>query len=110
MINTAARLASGMRFNSAGIATTHTTSSAPWMNDDHRVRAPAYTFAELRTITAVTGRPPSMPAAMLPTPCAMSSRLGSEIRRCGSILSEASSESRDSMLATTASVIAVEYT
>ncbi len=35
---------------------------------DSRVRAPACTLAELRTITPVIGSAPSTPQSMLPTP------------------------------------------
>ena len=69
-----------------------------------RVRAPAVTLADERTMTAVTGKPPSKPLMMLPTPWALSSRLGGLLRLNGSSLSEASKLSSDSKLATMAMV------
>ena len=42
------------------------------------VCAPAFTFAEERTMTEVIGSPPSRPFRMFPTPCAFSSWFGGE--------------------------------
>ena len=71
-----------------------------------RVRAPAWTLAELRTMTCVMGSPPSRPETVLPTPWAQSSRLVGVVRFKGSSLSTASTLSSVSRLATTASVMA----
>ena len=48
-------------FSSAPANTTATSSSTPCTSADSRSRAPAATLAPLRTITAVTGSPPSSP-------------------------------------------------
>ena len=74
------------------------------------VLPPALMFTELRTITDVTGNPPISPAAMLPTPWAISSRLGGEIRFCGSSLSTASRFKSVSSEATRAMVTAAMNT
>ena len=58
---------------------------------------------ELRTITPVTGRPPSEPEAMLAAPCPISSRLRLA-RGPVCILSVATADSRLSTLATSATV------
>ena len=73
---------------------------------DAFVRAPALMFTELRTITEVTGSPPSSPEATFPMPCARSSLLGGEFRCRGSSLSTASRFSRVSSEATAAIVTA----
>ena len=39
------------------------------------VLAPELIFADVLTITEVTGKPPSKPDTMLPTPCAFNSLL-----------------------------------
>jgi len=70
------------------------------------VREPAFTLTELRTMTEVMGRPPTRPAAMLPTPWATSSRFCGVQRRCGSSRSVASTFSSVSSEATMASVTA----
>ena len=70
------------------------------------VRPPALMFTELRTMTDVIGRPPISPATTLPTPWASSSRLGGEVRCCGSSLSTASRFSSVSSEATAAIVTA----
>ena len=72
--------------------------------------APASTFADERTITDVTGRPPIMPETMLPPPCAINSQFLSVVRRCGSSSSTAFTLNSDSRLATIASVSAVTHT
>ena len=66
-----------------------------------RVSPPACTFAELRTMTVVTGSPPTIAETTFPAPWAISSRLGGVMRRCGSSRSAASIESRLSIVATT---------
>jgi hypothetical protein len=80
------------------------------MNAAIRVRPPECTFAEVRTMTAVIGMPPMSPHTTLPTPCARSSRSGSEERWNGSSRSVASMQSSVSMLATIASTIASFHT
>ena len=102
--STAASAASGMRLRSVGTSSRLPRSRKPWKIVDARVRPPDCAFTELRMITDVIGRPPSAPAAMLPTPCATSSRLGGEARRSGSSLSVASRLRSVSSDATTASV------
>src|SRR5690349_21104090 len=77
---------------------------------DNRVFPPALTLAELRTITAVIGKPPIRGDTTLPTPWATSSRLLGEIFFSGSSLSTASTLSSDSRLAIRAMVIAIFHT
>ena len=67
-------------------------------------------LTELRTITDVIGSPPISPATTFPIPWASSSRLGGEVRRCGSSLSIASRFSSVSSEATAAIVTAAMYT
>lgn len=74
------------------------------MKEANRVLPPELMLAELRTMTCVTGRPPSRPETMFPIPCAFSSRFVGVTRFWGSRLSVASTESRVSMLAMRASV------
>src|SRR5690606_17311115 len=62
-------------------------------------------LAELLTITEVMGNPPKKPAARLPIPWALSSRLGEVYLLSGSNLSVASMQSKVSMEATTAMII-----
>ena len=66
--------------------------------------APELIFAELLTITEVTGRPPKNPQAILPIPCANNSLFVFEALLSGSNLSTASMPSKVSKLATTAKV------
>ena len=73
------------------------------------VLAPAATFAELLTITAVTGNPPMSPQTTLANPCAFSSRLNGLVRLNGSSLSTASMLRRLSRLATMAIVKAIVH-
>ena len=103
-IRTAARQASGIAFSSAPANTTATSSSTPCTRADIRSRPPAATLAPLRTITAVTGRPPRNPETALAVPCASSSRSGGLCRLSGSSRSTACTDSRVSMLATMAMV------
>ena len=72
--------------------------------------APAFTLAEVLTITAVTGSPPIKPEITLPNPCAFNSRLVGVILFCGSSLSPASVLSKLSRLAIMAMVTASIYT
>ena len=67
-------------------------------------------LAELRTITWVTGKPPIIPEAIFPTPCAINSRFLGVTRFSGSILSVASTHSKVSKLATKAMVKATIQT
>ena len=68
------------------------------------VLLPALMLTELRTMTEVMGIPPIKPTVTLPIPCARSSRLGGEVRCCGSSLSTASRLSSVSSEATMAMV------
>ena len=76
----------------------------------HLLIPPAFTLAELRTITAVTGIPPNKPETVFPTPWASNSLFGGVMRLCGSILSEASMLSRDSMDAINMILMAMTHT
>ena len=104
--STAASAESGMRLRSPGSSATLPSSSRPWKIAERLVREPAFTFTELRMITEVIGRPPTMPAAMLPTPWARSSRFCGVQRRWGSRRSVASMLRSVSSDATIASVTA----
>lgn len=70
----AARAAVGMSLRRPGASKTNPNSQTPWNTADQRVRAPARTFAELRTITPVMGSAPSVPQIAFPTPWAVNSR------------------------------------
>ena len=72
--STAASAAVGMRASGPGSRVTNRSSHTPCMTVDHRVFAPASTFAALRTMTPVMGSAATAPHRMLPTPCATSSR------------------------------------
>ena len=74
----AASTASGILLSRPGIAAAHTSSRTPCATHDSFVCAPAFTFAEERTMTEVIGSPPSRPFRILPTPCAFSSWFGGE--------------------------------
>lgn len=77
---------------------------------DILLRAFAFAFAELLTITLVTGKPPIKPEVMLPTPCANNSLLVDVVRLSESNLSIASILSKVSTEATIAIVNAAIYT
>ena len=109
-ISTAASADSGMRFSTTGISAMLASSQTAWRMVDSRESAPASTLAELRTMTEVTGMPPSRPETKLPVPCASSSRFLSVTRRLGSSSSTALTLSSDLRLATMASVSAVVHT
>ena len=76
----AAKADSGIWFSTPGMSITNASSKTPCIMAAIFVLPPEATFAELRTITEVTGRPPINPATILPTPCAINSRLGGEMR------------------------------
>ena len=59
--------------SAAGSSATNSSSHTPCSTREALVRAPACTFAELRTMTAVIGSAPSAPHTVLPAPCAISS-------------------------------------
>src|SRR6218665_724229 len=105
----AARAEIGICSMKPGNKATAKSNKTPWATADAFVREPACTLAELRTITAETGMPPKSPHVKFPAPCAISSRFGGVMRRCGSILSAASMLNSDSMLATKAKVKATLY-
>ncbi|MNT71380.1 hypothetical protein D3C72_2098590 [compost metagenome] len=102
----AAKLASGMLLSSSANSNALSSNSTPCSKIDTRLRAPACTLAELRTITAVIGKPPSSPLMQLPTPCARSSLSAEGSGIIGAIFFKASWLSRVSRLATIARVIA----
>ncbi|MCY1532403.1 hypothetical protein D9M68_676780 [compost metagenome] len=106
----AARQASGIKLINVGMNSNDNNSNEPWYTADILVLAPAFTFAELRTITEVIGKPPNIPLVILPTPWAMSSRFVGVTRLMGSILSTASTPKRVSRLATIAMVPATIQT
>ena len=64
---------SGMRASADGSSAANSSSQTPCSTREALVFAPAATFAELRTITAVIGSAPSTPHTALPAPCAISS-------------------------------------
>ncbi|MCY1182561.1 hypothetical protein D9M73_231260 [compost metagenome] len=66
--NTPAKLATGICCSTLLSATTKASNHKPWKIAEARVCAPAWTLAELRTITPVIGRAPSTPHSMLPMP------------------------------------------
>src|SRR3546814_17954863 len=72
---------------------------------ERRETAPAWTLAELRTMTPVIGSAPTPPHSMLPTPCARSSLLKS-LRGPSCILSTAPADSNVSALALKATALA----
>ncbi len=109
-ISTAARQASGIWLSTGPAKTTATSRSPPWISAESRSRAPAATLAPLRTMTAVTGSPPSSPDTELAAPWASSSRSGGLRRLSGSSRSTACTDSSVSMLATMAMVIAAIHT
>ena len=77
---------------------------------DCLVFPPALTFAELLTMTEVSGRPPISPEIILPKPCAFNSLLVGVTLFNGSNLSTASIPSNVSRDATIASVTADIHT
>ena len=98
----AASAESGILFNKLGIAMTQTNKNTPWSMAENLDFAPELTFALLRTMTLVTGKPPIKPASILPKPCDKSSRLVFVTFRSGSRLSTASmlkSVSKDAIMA-----------
>lgn len=69
-----ASAATGMTPRTPGTTAVKTSSHTPCSTREAFVRAPACTFAALRTITAVIGSAPRAPHTAFPAPCAMSSR------------------------------------
>jgi hypothetical protein len=69
-----ASAATGSTPSTPGSTAVKTSSHTPCSTRDTFVRAPACTFAALRTITAVIGSAPSTPHTAFPAPCAISSR------------------------------------
>ncbi len=110
MIRMAARQAIGILLSKEGIDTTATNKNMPWAIAESLVLAPAFTLAEVLTITEVIGRPPIKPEIRLPIPCACNSLFALEYLFNGSILSPASRHSSVSMLATMAIVTPTIYT
>src|SRR4051794_41147236 len=106
----AARQDNGIKFSQAGRNTTLTSNRAPWAIVASFVFAPALMLTELRTITVVIGSPPISPETRFPIPWDHSSRLGFEVRRCGSSLSVASRFNNVSSDATAAIVTPARYT
>lgn len=68
IINIAAKAESGVRFITLGKIATARINRIPWYTADIFDLAPESKFAELRTITAVIGRPPISPDTIFPTP------------------------------------------
>jgi hypothetical protein len=67
----------------SGTATSTASSShKPCVIEESLVRAPASALAELRTMTAVMGSPPTSPLRKFPVPCAISSRFCGVVRGC----------------------------
>ena len=64
----AAKEASGILLMTPGIRTAVRISKTPCTIADSFVFPPAEIFAELRTITCVTGKPPKKPDKILPVP------------------------------------------
>ena len=89
---------------------TQTNKSKPCNIADNLLLAPATILALLRTITAVTGKPPNKADAEFPIPCAINSLLVGVIRLKGSNLSEASMLNKVSKLATIAILNAINIT
>ena len=106
----AAKQESGIMFRIMGKNRTQIRSSMPWKMADNLVWTPALMLTELRTMTEVMGIPPIMASMVLPTPWAISSRFGGEVRCWGSNLSTAFKLRRVSSDATKASIIPAEYT
>ena len=100
----AAKLAFGISIKMLGMVNTQIRSKMECMIADSFVFAPAFIFAELLTITAVTGNAPINPQSVFPIPCAINYLFVLEVRFFGSNLSVASTLSNDSKLATMASV------
>ncbi len=73
IIKIAAKQAIGILFNRNGMVTTVSNRNTPCAIDDNLVLAPAFTFAEVLTITEVIGKPPINPERILPIPCAFNS-------------------------------------
>ena len=72
-----------------------------------RVRPPARQAGIARVGESATGTPPNAADTILPTPCAMSSRLARlRVPAAASIAAAASSESSEPMIAMTAAVVA----
>jgi hypothetical protein len=67
-IKMAARQARGIRLSSCGKNNTQASSNTPCTMVLSRVLLPALMLTLLRTITLVTGSPPTSPESMLPTP------------------------------------------
>ena len=84
-------------------ATEKRSSHTPCRTADQRVRAPAATLVALRTMTPVTGRPPSRPETVLAAPWPTSSR-SRFVLAPSCMRSVATAESRDSTLAMSATV------
>ena len=102
--NIAAKLDNGIKLSKLGIARTDTSNRIPCRMADNLVRPPLMIFAELRTMTWVTGSPPNNPETIFPAPCATNSRLVGVTRLSGSILSVASTHNNVSSEATIAIV------
>ena len=69
-----AKTAFGIKFKNIGIEITLTNNKTPCVIVESFVSPPLIAFADERTITCVTGKPPIKPAKEFPTPCAINSR------------------------------------
>src|SRR3546814_19689271 len=103
--STAPSVAIGIARITDGSSATKARIQTPCRIVDRRDTAPAWTFAELRTMTPVIGNAPTPPHSMLPTPCARSSLLKS-LRGPSCILSTAAADSNVSALAMKATAMA----
>ena len=104
IIKIAARQALGINANKLGKSNTLIKSNEAWIIVDNLDLAPELIFAELRTITEVTGKAPKKPQVILPIPWASNSLLVLDSFLSGSNLSTASIPNSVSKLATIAKV------
>ena len=73
-----------------GMKSNDNNNNKPWNIAAILVLPPAFTLAELLTITDVIGKPPKKPLIMFPVPCATNSLFVGVTLLIGSILSTAS--------------------
>ena len=88
---------------------TASKSQNPCAKEESLVFPPASALAELLTITAVMGIPPSIPLKKFPVPWAISSRFCGVIRLNGSNLSMAAILNRVSSVATKQIMMALRH-
>ena len=105
-----AKLAKGIMLSSPAMVSALINKNIPCKIVDAFVLPPKEIFAELLTITCVTGKPPINPEKIFPNPCAFNSLLVGVTPLSGSILSVASTLNNVSRLATMASITAIFHT